>query len=90
MPEAEVERRAVALRLARSVGSPRRAHVIDAVTKGTSPLTSDAAHAKAFAVTAVELDTSRKFAAVKADLEHWRKPSGRQCTPTKRGRRLGK
>ena len=37
------------------------------MTKATSPLTSDVVHAKAFAVTAVELDTSHKFVAVKAD-----------------------
>ena len=69
MPEVEAlfERRlTVELRSVRGVAAPRGAHVIDAVTKGTSPLTSDVAHAKAFAVTAVKFDTSRKFVAVKA------------------------
>ena len=69
MPEVEApfERRLTELRSVRGVAAPRRAHVIDAVTKGTLPLTNDVAHAKAFAVSAVKLDTSRKFVAVKAD-----------------------
>ena len=69
MPEVEApfERRPTELRSVRGVTAPRRAHVIDAVTKGTLPLTSDVAHAKAVAVSAVKLDTSRKFVAVKAD-----------------------
>ena len=66
--EAPFERRlTVEVRSVRGVAASRRAHVIDAVTKGTSPLTSDVEHAKAFAVTVVKLDTSRKFFAVKAD-----------------------
>ena len=70
MPEVEApfERRlTVELRSVRGVAATRRARVIDAVTKGTSPLTSGVAHAIVFAVTAVKLDTSRKFVAVKAD-----------------------
>ena len=49
MPEVEAPfvRRLTELRSVRGVAAPRRAHVIDAVTKGTLPLTSDVAHAKA-------------------------------------------
>ena len=70
MPEVKAlfERRlTVELRSVRGFAAPRRAHVTDAVTKGTSPRTSDVAHTKAFAVNAVKLDTSRKFVAMKAD-----------------------